>query len=283
MSSELEVKELLSTKVLSLADVRCPGGCRHKSAEECVTSLHLVFPYRGVFQQHAGKSDFVAEPNQLLFLRPDTPYKISHPVAGGDACLSMTIAPEFFDEISHGTESPTKSNSQEQRRGIDPRAQALLAILRHSFNNSIIELVEAETLALTLLRRSLGEQTSFRVTARQNLQKLVDRAKLVLSSDPARNWSLSEIGHEVGVSPVYLTQVFQKVEGMPLYRYLTRARLNRALDVLGDNPDLTELALDLGFSSHSHFSTAFKKTFGSSPSEFRRAMGSDTRATSKTS
>jgi hypothetical protein len=37
---------------------------------------------------------------------------------------------------------------------------------------------------------------------------LVDRAKLVLSSDLTRRWTLAEIAAEVGVSPVCLTQVF---------------------------------------------------------------------------
>ncbi len=102
-------------------------------------------------------------------------------------------------------------------------------------------------------------------------QKLVDRAKLVLSSDLARRWTLSEIASEVGVSPVYLTQVFQQVEATPLYRYQLRLRLARALDLLGQYEDLTALGLDLGFSSHSHFSASFKQSFGQTPAEFQRS------------
>ena len=58
---------------------------------------------------------------------------------------------------------------------------------------------------------------------------LVDRAKLVLASDPAQRWTLGEIATDVGVSPVYLTQVFQQVEEMPLYRYQLQLRLARSL------------------------------------------------------
>ena len=84
---------------------------------------------------------------------------------------------------------------------------------------------------------------------------------------------LAEIAADVGVSPVYLTQVFQQVEGLPLYRYQLRLRLARALDLLGDYLDLTDLALDLGFSSHSHFSAAFKQTYGQTPLKFQRSAG----------
>ena len=95
--------------------------------------------------------------------------------------------------------------------------------------------------------------------------------KLVLASDLSRRWTLAEIAAEVGGSPVYLTQVFQQVEGLPLYRYQLRLRLARALDLLPDCEDLTALGLELGFSSHSHFSAAFRETYGRSPSEFRQA------------
>ena len=70
---------------------------------------------------------------------------------------------------------------------------------------------------------------------------------------------------------MYLTQVFQLVESMPLYRYQMQLRLARSLDLLSQYDDLTSLSLDLGFYSHSHFSTAFKQAYGRSPSSFRLA------------
>jgi AraC-like DNA-binding protein len=94
----------------------------------------------------------------------------------------------------------------------------------------------------------------------------------------AQSWSCRPISRaagrlvtEVGVSPVYLTQVFQQVEAVPLYRYQLRLRLARALDLLGHYEDLTMLGLDLGFSSHSHFSAAFRQAYGQSPMEFQRS------------
>jgi AraC family transcriptional regulator len=99
----------------------------------------------------------------------------------------------------------------------------------------------------------------------------VDRAKLVLATGLERRWTLAEIAVDVGVSPVYLTQVFQQVEGLPLYRYHLQLRLARALDMLGANSDLTSLALDLGFCSYSHFSGAFKRAYGQTPLGFQRS------------
>ena len=76
----------------------------------------------------------------------------------------------------------------------------------------------------------------------------------------------------MGASPAYLTHLFRQVEGIPLHRYLTQLRLARALAELPHADDLTTLALDVGFSSHSHFSASFQRAFRITPSEFRRTL-----------
>ena len=129
----------------------------------------------------------------------------------------------------------------------------------------------AASVKQALDERGLSVSSSHAASASVGRQRLVDRVKLVLASDLARRWSLAEIAAEVRNSPVYLTQVFQQVEGLPLYRYQLRLRLARALDLLAQYDDLTTLGLDLGFSSHSHFSAAFHEAYGRSPSEFRQS------------
>lgn len=272
--SGLAVENLLNTQTVAINDVACCGACREKGVEECSHATHLVFPYRGIFVRHLGRGDAVAEANQVLFFNEAEAYRVSHPVAGGDACLSLTIDERLLRELTPKEQlrEGGRLAFRRQRRRIDPRAQALVALLRHSLKRKVAEPLEAETLALTLVRRALGERTSHAAGASTGRQKLVDRAKLALASDPARRWTLAEIAAEVGVSPVYLTQVFQQVEAVPLYRYQLRLRLARALDLLADYDDLTGLGLDLGFSSHSHFSSAFRQVYGRSPVEFQRAI-----------
>ncbi|QPC91007.1 AraC family transcriptional regulator [Mesorhizobium sp. INR15] len=272
--SQFTVQPLLETGIVRVRDVVCSGECRHKSVEECTSATHLVFPHRGVFVRHVGRNDAVAEANQLLFFNEAEAYQISHPVEGGDACLDIVVEEAQLRELA--PKEQLRGGGllafRRQRRRIDPRAQALVALLRHSLSRDIAETLEAETLVLTLVRRSLGERTSHVAGASPGRQKLVDRAKLVLSSDLSRRWTLAEIAAEVGVSPVYLTQVFQQVEAMPLYRYHLRLRLARALDLLGRYDNLTALGMDLGFSSHSHFSAAFKQVYGRTPAEFQRSI-----------
>ncbi len=271
--SEFAVHSLLKTPTVAITETYCQGSCRHQSVEECTATTQLVFPYRGVYVRHVGSDQAVAEANQVLFFNATEGYRVSHPVPGGDASLTLVISEPQLRELAPRTllRHGTTLAFRQQRRRIDARAQVLVALLGHSLRHNIAEPLEAESLALTLVQRALGARTSHAAGASVGRQLLVDRAKLVLTSDLARRWTLAEIAAEVRCSPVYLTQVFQQVESLPLYRYQLRLRLARALDLLAQYDDLTALGLDLGFSSHSHFSAAFRQAYGRSPSEFRQS------------
>jgi AraC-like DNA-binding protein len=270
---EFAVYSLLKSETATIRETYCRGSCRHPSAEESTTTTQLVLPYRGVYVRHLGNEQTVAEANQMLFFNAGEGYRVSHPVPGGDASLTLVISePQLYElappALLHGGAT---LKFRRQRLRIDARTQALVALLRHSLRHKLAEPLEAESLALTLVQRALGPRTAHPESASTGPQRLVDRIKLVLASDMARRWTLAEIASEVRGSPVYLTQVFQQVEGVPLYRYQLRLRLARALDLLAQYDDLSALALDLGFSSHSHFSAAFRAAYGRTPSQFRQS------------
>jgi AraC family transcriptional regulator len=271
--ADYSAQSLLRSPTVSIRDVCCSGRCREQSDEEYARTTELVFPYRGAFVRHLGSDQAVAEANQVLFFNAGEGYRVSHPVRGGDASLSLAICEELLLELAPVDllESRNKATFKSQRLRIDARAQALAALLGHSMRRSIAEPLEAEGLALTLVGRALGLRSTQATGGSVGSRRLVDRIKLVLATDMARRWTLAEIAAEVRGSPVYLTQVFQKVEGMPLYRYQLRLRLARALDLLAQYDDLTRLSLDLGFSSHSHFSAAFRGAYGQSPSKFKQS------------
>ena len=272
--SEFSVQILSSSPEMTLRDVACRGTCRHRSLEECASTVHLVFPYRGTYVRHVGRDDAVADANQLMLFNPAEGYQVSHPIAGGDASLSLSLEEGLLRELAPAEylRAGGEAAFRLQRVRIDSRTQALVSVLRHGLSRATAEPLQAETLILTLVRRALGERTSRPPGSTYGRRKLVDRAKLAISSNPARRWKLAEIAAEVGVSPVYLTQSFQQVEGLPLYRYQLRCRLARALDLVHEYDDLSALALDLGFSTHSHFTSAFRQAYGRTPKELQRAL-----------
>lgn len=273
--ADLDARPMLASPLVEIWDVGCAGARSEPDEPETVGTTQLVFPYRGVFVRHLGSRDAVADTSQVVFFNAGEEYRISHPVRGGDACLSLSLDEALLRELV-----PSAMLSRGEalcfalpRMGIDPRTQVMVALLRHGLRRGTIEPFEAESLALTLVTRALRPRPRVGPGGSAARQKLVDRIKLLLAGDLGRRWTLTDIASAMRGSPVYLTQVFQQVEGVPLYRYQLRLRLARALDLLDTCEDLTALSLDLGFSSHSHFSAAFREVYGRSPSEFRRQRG----------
>ncbi len=84
--------------------------------------------------------------------------------------------------------------------------------------------------------------------------------------------TIDELASLVGYRPPQFIRAFQATFGMPPHRYLLQQRLARARELLrASDLALTEIALQLGFASHSHFSTTFRSDTGLPPSEYRRA------------
>ena len=185
---EITVHSLLKSATVTIRDTHCRGSCRHQSAEECTATTQLVFPYRGVYVRHLGHDQAVAEANQALFFNATEGYRISHPVQGGDASLSLVISEPVLRELAPPAllRGSATLAFRQQRRRIDTRTQVLVALLGHSLRHNIAEPLEADSLALTLVQRALGLHTTHAAGASVGRQLLVDRAKLVLTSDLAR-------------------------------------------------------------------------------------------------
>ncbi len=101
--------------------------------------------------------------------------------------------------------------------------------------------------------------------------RVVGRALRAMHNDPAREWTVSSLAAVAGVSRAGLARRFHQLVGEPPLTYLTTWRMALAADLLLES-DATvgSIAERAGYSSPFTFSTAFKRTYGVSPREYRR-------------
>ena len=86
--------------------------------------------------------------------------------------------------------------------------------------------------------------------------------------EPCTNKELGEI---FSYHPNYLNRLMVAYTGLSLHKYLTRTRIDRAIDLLSTTTmSVGEVGTEVGFPDPSHFSKAFEKTTGYSPSAFRK-------------
>jgi methylphosphotriester-DNA--protein-cysteine methyltransferase len=64
--------------------------------------------------------------------------------------------------------------------------------------------------------------------------------------------------------------VFKQTAGLPFRRYKIWARMGSAVQAMASGRSLTDAALDGGFGSSAHFSTAFREMFGLAPSQLAK-------------
>ena len=74
-----------------------------------------------------------------------------------------------------------------------------------------------------------------------------------------------------GTGTAQFLRAFKTSFGLTPYQYVLQRRIDRAKRLLAsENPSLTSMALELGFASHAHFTSAFHARTGMTPSAFRR-------------
>jgi AraC family transcriptional regulator len=85
--------------------------------------------------------------------------------------------------------------------------------------------------------------------------------------------SLQVLAKESGYSRVHFVRMFRAATGYTPHNYLLKLRLDRARELLASPAlSLTDIALECGFSSHSHLSHVFRQVLGATPSEYRRSL-----------
>ena len=84
---------------------------------------------------------------------------------------------------------------------------------------------------------------------------------------------LQEIASLAGHSPSHCARKFRSTAGVSLGRFVNQRRLAKALVVLrSDSTPLSQVALDIGFSSQSHFTRLFSALVGMTPAKYRKAF-----------
>jgi AraC-like DNA-binding protein len=101
---------------------------------------------------------------------------------------------------------------------------------------------------------------------------IVDAAKQLIATDYGANLSLDRLARGLHCSPGQLARIFPAQTGYTLHNYQQHIRMRAALQLLRESPfDVCNVAAQLGYASHSHFSTVFLQRFGITPSQYARS------------
>jgi AraC-like DNA-binding protein len=290
MEPEHRARTLFRRSTVRVIDYQCLMSGSTRSPEEWCAQPEIVLPRSGIYVRHDADETVVVDPNQVLFFNGGQPYQVSHPVAGGDRSTVFLLQPAVLLDMLRSLDPAVDEHPDRPFRTshitLGTRLRMLQYWLLQSTASGPAEPLEVEEQLLLLLGemlRSAWEGGDGRAlparngTARDHAGQ-VERVKLLLGERFQESLHLEQVAHAAYSSPYHLCRVFKKQTGLSIHQYLLNVRLAASLERLAERPGepLSMVALDLGFSSHNHFTSVFHSKFGLTPSEFRQQVRSRT-------
>jgi AraC-like DNA-binding protein len=239
-----------------------------------------VFPRTAVEIQHEHERAFIANPNVVTFYNQGQAYLRNAVSIEGDRCDWFGIEIDVVQDVV-GTFDPAfeahperpfrftrgwadASTYLSQRRLFEQVARGVVnepLMVEESVVALLDQVVRSACKTAELTRPSVVGQKQ---------RDIIHHLEFVLSREWGESLSLRELADEVGISVYHLCRLFRRVTGSTLHQYRQKLRVRWSLEsVMESRRSLVDIALDAGFSSHSHYSSSFRQEFAQTPSSVR--------------
>lgn len=195
--------------------------------------------------------------------------------------LTIELSPSFLRKHLAGNEANLHPIVQNILRGKETVAlseiirltadhQQLIGSLRHPpvFASAQLIWYQAKTLELmaAFLFRAPPENEFFCQRQIRLSQDRVERVIAILKSNLVEPPALEALGKQVGCSSFYLSRTFSQQMGKTISQFIRQLRMEKAAELLrAGKLNVTQVAMEVGYASSSHFSVAFHETFGCCP------------------
>jgi AraC-like DNA-binding protein len=247
----------------------------------------FVFPRTTVEIQHEHERAFVANPNVVTFYNKGQPYLRNAISTEGDRCdwfgVELEIAQDMVRAFDPSFEARPETPFRFTRGWPDaPTYLGQRMIFDQVVSGGPVEPLTVEEAVVGLLENVVRsayaqpEVTAASAEKRDARQRdIIHQVEFVLSTRLDERLTLREVADEVGMSVYHLCRMFRRATGSTLHGYRQNLRLRWSLESVAESDkSLVDIALDTGFSSHSHFTSTFRREFAHTPSTVRGWKGS---------
>jgi AraC family transcriptional regulator len=271
---------LFDSDVATVGRWRCPVGHPLFRDSGPARRYLFCFPRTSVWIQHDGGQPFVADANTVTYYNQGQRYQRRAMSERGDRGDWFAVAPQVIAELLAEWDPSAKDRPHRPFTFTHGPCDADTYLLQRAVFEHVARTAEPDTLfveesVLHILSRTASLAYSAAgaepiAPTRRRARDLAEAARAIVASRFEEPLSLPIIARLVDASVFHLARVFRGMTGTTLHAYRNQLRLRAALERVADpGSDLLSVAIDLGYSSHSHFSEAFRRTFKVTPSALR--------------
>ena len=213
---------------------------------------------------------------QLCFLQFDDA------ISSEATVCAIRFLPSFFDQYPAETlmaNQPFRfDQTTEQQFSICAQARILLGQLQQQdLSTPFLRSLQQSETTMHLLRRALEcitipftscQVPACRFLAFESEREKIQEAKFIIEQNLDQPQTIRGLSRKVAMNECYLKKGFKALVGKTIHEYQQELRISKAKELLQQQGySVTQVANALGYSSISHFSTAFKRITGTKPCE----------------
>lgn len=279
-----EAQLLFRSPLVQVGRFRARPGERHFRCSGPPGQHVFVFPRTSVRIRHAGGEPFVTDRERVTFYNPRQVYFREAVSPEGDECDWLALRPDVVQSVAAEADPGVEVGSEQLFRhphGPCDRSSYLeqRTLLASIERGAVPDAALIEETAMDLLARLLRAASGARIRplagrAARRRRELAEAARERVARHFDRSESLDDVARDLGCSVGHLCRVFREQTGGTLHAHRDELRLRAAFDALQDpSRRPSQLAHELGYASHSHFTAAFRRRFGRPPSRLRTQGG----------
>ena len=271
---------VFQTGVVRIGAFRCHPGHPQFHDTGPARNCCFVFPRTAVEIQHEHEPAFVGNPNVVTFYNQGKLYQRNAISPEGDRCDWFGVEAGVVREAVHVIDPAVEARPERPFRFTRCWSDSSTYMRQRRVFERLItgkgeEPMAIEETVLMLLERVLlfayqAVQPSAADATRPKQSDQVYWMEVILSERLEQRLTLADIASEIGMSVYHMCRRFRRATGMTMWQYRQKLRLREALEDVSESPrSLVDIALESGFSSHSHFTSQFRREFGRTPSTIR--------------
>ncbi len=210
--------------------------------------------------------------------------------SGAVRIVEINIMPYIFERYIHGekyhnsltlflekVKSKTNTLLSKQNLFITLQMHQLVTQIINCNKKGLLKKMYIEAKVIELILLQLGQMT----TPNNHKTYILDKtdfekihfAKEILLKNIENPYSLPDLAKKIGTNEYKLKRGFKEVFGTTVFGMLSDIKMEKAIELLETtNKTITEISEDIGYKNPTHFTSAFKKKFGTTPKQYKKDL-----------